>query len=48
MLIENAATVGAAKNSISIVVAAIAAEKEYKKKLAREKRKAARAAEKAE
>ena len=48
MLVDSAATVGAAKNSISIVVAAIAEEKEYKKKLAREKRKAARAAEKAE
>ena len=43
MLIESAATVDAAKNSIDIVVAAIAEEKEYKKQLAKEKRKAARA-----
>lgn len=48
MLVETAATVDAVKNSIDIVVAAIAEEKEYKKKLAREKRKAARAAEAAE
>ncbi len=44
MYIEEAATVEAAKNSIDIVVAAIAEEKEYKKQLAREKRKAAKAA----
>lgn len=48
MLIEDAATVDAAKNSIDIVVAAIAEEKEYKKQQAREKRKAARAAASAE
>ena len=48
MLVENAATVDAVKNSIDIVVAAIAEEREYKKKLARERRKAARAAGKAE
>ena len=45
MLVEDAATVDAVKNSIDIVVAAIAEEKEYKKQLAREKRRAARAAE---
>lgn len=45
MLIENAATVEAAKNSIDIVVAAIAEEKEYKKQQAKERRKAAKAAE---
>ena len=44
MLVESAATVDAVKNSIDIVVAAIAEEKEYKKQLAREKRRAARAA----
>ena len=43
MRIENEATVEAAKNSIDIVVSAIAEEKEYKKQLAREKRKAQRA-----
>ena len=43
MLVETAETVAAVKNSIDIVVAAIAAEKEYKKQLAREKRKAAKA-----
>ena len=48
MLVDSAVTVGAVKNSIDIVVAAIAEEKEYKKKLAREKRKAARAAANAE
>lgn len=42
MLIESAATVQAAKNSIDIVVAAITEEKEYKKELARQKRRAAR------
>ncbi len=40
MLVENATTVDAVKNSIDIVVAAIAEEKEYKKKLARERRRA--------
>ena len=44
MRIDNRETVDAAKNSIDIVVAAIAEEKEYKKQLAREKRKAAKAA----
>lgn len=44
MYVENEATVEAAKNSIDIVVAAIAEEKEYKKQLMRERRKAARAA----
>ena len=44
MLVESAATVAAVKNSIDIVVAAIAEEKEYKKNLARERRRAARAA----
>lgn len=43
MLVETAATVDAVKNSIDIVVAQIAEEKEYKKQLAREKRRAARA-----
>ena len=47
MLVENAATVQAVKNSIDIVLDAIAEEKEYKKKLAREKRTAARANAKA-
>ncbi len=42
MLVENAATVAAVKNSIDIVVASIAEEKEYKKQLARERRRAAR------
>ena len=46
MLIESAETVVAAKNSIDIVIAALEEEREYKKQLAREKRKAARAAEK--
>jgi len=45
MLVENAATVDAVKNSIDIVVAAINEEKEYKKKLARERRRARGAAE---
>ncbi len=44
MLVETAATVAAVKNSIDIVVAVIAEEKEYKKQLARERRKAARTA----
>ena len=44
MLVETAATVDVVKNSIDIVVAQIAEEKEYKKQLAREKRRAARAA----
>ena len=48
MLVESAATVGAVKNSIDIVVAAIAEEKEYRKQQAREKRRAARAAQAAE
>ena len=43
MLVEEAATVDAVKSSIDIVVAQIAEEKEYKKNLAREKRRAARA-----
>lgn len=43
MLVETAETVDAVKNSIDIVVAAIAEEKEYKKQLARERRRAARA-----
>lgn len=46
MLVESAATVEAVKNSIDIVVAAIAEEREYKKKLARERRRTARASEK--
>jgi hypothetical protein len=41
--IDSAATVDAVKDSINIVVAAINEEKEYKKQLAREKRKAANA-----
>ena len=45
ILVESAATLGAVKNSIDIAVAAIAEEKEYKKKLAREKRKARAAGE---
>ena len=45
MLIESAASVEVAKNTINIVVAAIAEEKEYKKQLAKEKRRAARAAQ---
>ena len=44
MLVEEAATVEAVKNSIDIVVAQIAEEKEYKKQRAKEKRKEARAA----
>ena len=48
MRVENAAGVEAVKSSIDIAVAAIAEEKEYKKKLAREKRKAAKAAAEAE
>ncbi len=44
MRIDSRETVDAAKNSIDIVVAAIAEEKEYKKQLARERRKAAKAA----
>lgn len=48
MRVENPETVEAAKNSIDIVVAAIAEEREYKKQLAREKRKAAREAAAAE
>jgi len=44
MLVETAETVNVVKNSIDIVVASIAEEKEYKKQLAREKRRAARAA----
>ena len=43
MRIDSKETVAAAKNSIDIVVAAIAEEKEYKKQLARERRKAAKA-----
>lgn len=43
MLVETEATVEAVKNSIDIVIAAIAEEKEYKKQLAREKRRAQRA-----
>ena len=45
MYIENEATVEAAKDSIDIVVAAIAEEKEFKKQQAKERRKAAKAAE---
>ena len=48
MLVESAATVDAVKNSIDIVVAAIAEEKEFRKQQAREKRRAARAAQAAE
>ena len=44
MLVEAAETVDAVKNSIDIVVAAQAAEKEYKKQLARQRRKEAREA----
>ena len=47
MLIESKETVEAAKNSIDIVVAQIAEEREYKKQLAREKRKAAKEASEA-
>ena len=47
MLVEDATTVDAVKSSIDIVVSAIAEEKEYKKQLAREKRRAARANSKA-
>lgn len=43
MRVESKEGVEAAKNSIDIVVAAIAEEKEYKKQLARERRKAAKA-----
>ncbi len=45
MLVEDAATVEVVKNSIDIAVAASNEEREYKKKLAREKRRAARANE---
>lgn len=45
MLVESSATVDAVKNSIDIVVAAIAEEKEYKKRLARERRRARSASE---
>lgn len=45
MLVESAATVEAVKSSIDIVVAAIAEEREYKKKLARERRRARGASE---
>ena len=48
MLIETAASVDVVKNTIDIVVAQIAEEKEYKKRLAREKRRAARAAQASE
>ena len=48
MLVEEASTVDAVKNSIDIVVAAIAEEKEYKKQLARERRRAARASQASE
>ena len=44
MLVETAESVGVVKNTVDIVVAQIAEEKEYKKQLAREKRRAARAA----
>ena len=44
MLVETAETVDAVKNSIDIVVAAQAAEREYKKQLARQRRKEAREA----
>lgn len=40
IIVDSAATVDAVKSSIDIAVAAIAEEKEYKKKLARERRKA--------
>ena len=46
ILVETAETVAAVKSSIDIVVAAIAEEREYKKKLAREKRRAREAAAK--
>ena len=45
MVIESAETVAAAKSCIDIAAAAIAEEREYKKQQAREKRKAARAAQ---
>lgn len=48
MLVDSDATVEAVKNSIDIVVDAIIEEKEYKKKLARERRKAAKAAQDAQ
>ena len=48
MLVDSDATVAAVKNSIDIVVAFIAEEKEHKKMLARERRKAARAAQNAD
>ena len=48
MLVDSDATVEAVKNSIDIVVASIAEEKEHKKMLARERRKAARAAQNAD
>ena len=48
LLIEGPETVEAAKNSIDIVIAQIAEEREYKKQLAREKRKAAKEAAAAE
>ena len=48
MRIDSRDTVDAAKNSIDIVVAAIAEEKEYKKQLARERRKAQKNATAAE
>ena len=48
MLVDSDATVDAVKNSIDIVVAFIAEEKEHKKMLARERRKAARAAQNAD
>ena len=40
IIVDSAATVDAVKSSVDIAVAAIAEEKEYKKKLARERRKA--------
>ena len=48
MRIDSEETVAAAKNSIDIVVAFIAEEREYKKQLARERRKAAKEAAAAE
>ena len=42
MLVEDAATVAAVKSCIDIAVAAFAEEREYKKQLAKEKRRAAR------
>ena len=45
MLVESARSVDAVKNSIDIVVAAIAEEREYKKRLARERRRARGASE---